>query len=116
METATATDNQARNALLAIQAVADCIKEAGEIPAGHLYAALMGHGCTLDGFEQVVGILTSAKHGKPLVRRENDLLIWNAAPGEPEDEGPDPHPDVAEANALLAEAENNEAFGRDTGW
>ena len=67
-----------RNGLLAVKAIADCIKEAGQIPAGHLYAALMGHGCTLNAFEQIVGLLTSTRQGKALVRRENDLLIWNA--------------------------------------
>jgi hypothetical protein len=67
-----------RRAVKAIMAIADSIREAREIPAGHLYAALMHHGCSLATFEQIIGVFTSAKHGKPLVRRVNDLLIWNA--------------------------------------
>lgn len=60
-----------------VKAVADAIQEAGSIPAGHLYALLMGHGCSLRSFEYLIGLLTSSENGKPLVRREGDMLVWN---------------------------------------
>ena len=66
-----------KNTLLACKLVADLIKEAGEIPAGHLYALLMPQGCSLQTFEYIIGMFTSDKHAKPLVTRRGDLLIWN---------------------------------------
>jgi hypothetical protein len=72
------TNEQIRNGLKALMAVADAIKAAGEIPAGHLYAALMPHGCTLAAFESMVGVLTRKVDGaEPLVLRRGDLLVWN---------------------------------------
>ena len=59
MTTATRQLSDSAKALAAIIVVADCIQEAGEIPAGHLYALLMGHGCTLATFESIVGLLTA---------------------------------------------------------
>jgi hypothetical protein len=63
-------------ALKVVQAVAETIREVGTTPAGPLYAALMAKGCTLDGFEKVIGILTSGE--RPLVLRRGDMLTWNA--------------------------------------
>lgn len=63
-------------ALTAIRAVAECIREAGSIPAGHLYAALMTKGCTLQTFERIVGMLTSNDHGAAVVEKRGDLLVW----------------------------------------
>ena len=69
----TATANQAVAAMRVVQAVADAVREAGEIPAGTLYAALMQSGCTLERFEWIIGILTEAG----VVRREaSHLLRW----------------------------------------
>lgn len=69
--------NEIAHTLAAVKLVADLIKEAGEIPAGHLYALLMPHGCSLQTFEYIIGMFTSDKHAKPLVTRRGDLLIWN---------------------------------------
>lgn len=75
---ATATLSDSAKALLLIKLVADCVKEAGKIPAGHLYAILMEKGCSLGSFDYIVGLLSSTANGvKPLVVRSNDLLIWN---------------------------------------
>lgn len=40
-------------------AITDALKEAGSagIPSGHLYALLMGFGCTLEQFEKFMGTL-----------------------------------------------------------
>ena len=58
----------ARRALV----VADAIQELGSVPAGHLYAAVMGH-MSLETFEGIVGVLVGAK----LVRRDaSHLLTW----------------------------------------
>ena len=46
MQTVANEPTKVKAALDALRAVADAIRDAGEIPAGHLYAALMGHGCT----------------------------------------------------------------------
>ena len=78
MTTTTAELTPSAKAVLAIKLVADLVQEAGEIPAGHLYALLNGHGCTLATFDAIVGILTAETDGAaPLVRRTGDLLTWN---------------------------------------
>ena len=68
---------EAGKALMALKAIADAIRDAGEIPAGTLYAALMPHGCSLRSFKSIVGVLTDDRHGTPLVIRRGDLLAWN---------------------------------------
>lgn len=60
-------------------AVADAIKELGEVPSGHLYARLMAHGCTLENFESIVRMLTRSDLTDPLVIKRGDLLYWNSA-------------------------------------
>ena len=66
------------SAIKAVMAVADAIKEAKEIPAGHLYAALMSHGCSLQTFKSIIDILTSTKNDvEPLVVWKGNMLIWN---------------------------------------
>ena len=75
--TATAHSTDARRTLAAIKLVADCIREAGEIPSGHLYALLMGHGCTLAQYESIIGILTASTDDTPaLVGLRGHLLTW----------------------------------------
>src|SRR3990167_948583 len=66
------TTVQVDQALSIVQAVADSIREAGRVPAGHLYAALMRHGCSLSSFELVIGVLCDAK----LVRHTGNELVW----------------------------------------
>lgn len=39
-------------------------------PSGTLYAALMGHGCTLDQYNQILSALT----GEGLVRQQGQML------------------------------------------
>lgn len=56
-------------------AVSQAIQAAGEIPAGHLYAALMTYGCTLENFNSIIRILSQST--PPLVIRRGDLLVWN---------------------------------------
>ena len=52
-------------------AIIDAVKAAGPLgaPAGVLYAALMGHGCTLSQFEQIMGGMVRAG----LLTRSGDL-------------------------------------------
>jgi hypothetical protein len=68
-------ETKARAMILVTQAVADSIRDAGPIPAGHLYAALMGV-MSLDLFEQVVGGLVNGG----LVRRDRSHLLTWAGP------------------------------------
>jgi hypothetical protein len=54
-----------------IRAVGECIKMAGEIPSGHLYAALMGK-MSLESYLEIIGVLKSAG----MVEEKSYLLIW----------------------------------------
>lgn len=58
-------------ALPVYRAVADAIKAMGAVPAGHLYAVLMGK-LDLNTFNKIIGTLT----GAGVVERKGDLLIW----------------------------------------
>lgn len=63
---------QIKAALAIIHALAEVIRDSGEIPAGHLYAHVMGK-LSHDQFKQAVGTLVKAG----LVRHEpNHLLVW----------------------------------------
>lgn len=42
-----------------VLAVEKAIRDAGEIPSGHLYAALMGH-MTLDQYNTIISVLKKA--------------------------------------------------------
>jgi hypothetical protein len=63
---------EVKAALGVLQAVAGAVKEAGEIPAGHLYAMVMGH-LDLPTFNRIVDTLTRAA----VIVRRGDLLVWN---------------------------------------
>jgi hypothetical protein len=52
-------------------AALEAVREAGSMPAGHLYAMLCGS-VSLGGFDALVESLGRAK----LVKREGDLLRW----------------------------------------
>ena len=68
----TVTNTEVRAAFGILQAVAEAIRELGEVPSGHLYANLMSR-LSLAQFEQVLGILK----GAGLVRESNaHLLTW----------------------------------------
>jgi hypothetical protein len=65
--------NQVQAQVAVIKAVAEAIQSLGEVPAGHLYANLMGHGLSLDTFESIIGILVAAE----VVKRDGShLLTW----------------------------------------
>ena len=67
-----ATHHEVKAALGIIQAVAEAIRELGEVPSGHLYANLMGQ-LSLEQYEHILGILK----GAGLVRQSNaHLLTW----------------------------------------
>jgi hypothetical protein len=80
----TDQQNQALSQVLA--AILDAIKGAGPLgaPGGALYAALMGHGCTLEQFETLMGVLL--RMGK--VRKSGDLYFVRWVGRQPKQEGP----------------------------
>lgn len=63
---------QAAGAVSIILAIAETIRELREVPAGHLYAPLMGR-MTHEQFEKVLSILTGAGM---IERTPAHLLIW----------------------------------------
>ena len=68
----TTTKEQIRAAMAIVHALAEAIRELGQVPAGHLYANVMGK-LTHGQFEQAIGILVRAG----VVRREpSHLLVW----------------------------------------
>jgi hypothetical protein len=67
----TATKEQLKAGFNVIVAVTEAIREAKEIPAGTLYAVLMGK-VDIQGFEKIVSIVT----GSGLVEKRGDLLRW----------------------------------------
>lgn len=70
MET-TATKQELKAGLSVVLAVAEAIREAGEFPAGTLYAVLTGR-VDIQGFDKIVSIIT----GSGLVEKRGDLLRW----------------------------------------
>jgi hypothetical protein len=58
----TVTNTEAKAAFGILQAVAEAIRELGEVPSGHLYANLMSK-LTLAQFEQVLGVLQGSRAG-----------------------------------------------------
>jgi hypothetical protein len=79
------TNEQAREAMRIVLVVADIIREAGEIPSGHLYAALAERGMTLNNYNAILDTLKRTG----LVQEANHLLTWDG-------------PDVAEAQRAEA--------------
>jgi|688.fasta_scaffold13647_5 hypothetical protein len=69
------TMNTAQKQKLAIEivmAVAETIREAGEIPSGHLYAGLMEKGCTLTQYDNLIRTLIESG----IVRKSGHMLKW----------------------------------------
>ena len=62
---------EVKAALGILTAVADAIRELGEVPSGHLYAHLMTK-LSLDPYEQVIATLKQAG----LITESNHLLSW----------------------------------------
>lgn len=65
------TTSEVSSAINAIKAVADCIKELGQVPNGVLYSQLMGV-MSLNQYEQIIGILSRAG----VIENRNNLLVW----------------------------------------
>lgn len=53
--------------------IADVIREKREVPAGHLYAAMMPHGITHEHFERIIGTL---ERTKLIERTPAHLIRW----------------------------------------
>ena len=54
-----------------VKAVADAIKEVGEVPSGSLYAMLIEH-LTLEQYNRIIGHLKTAG----VVVEKNNVLYW----------------------------------------
>ena len=63
--------SEVKAALGILIAVADAIRELGEVPSGHLYAHLMSK-LSLEQYEQVIATLKQAG----LITESNHLLSW----------------------------------------
>ena len=55
-----------------VQAIADTIRNAKQIPSGHLYAMMMEYGCTLETYRYLLGILVES--GRVACR--GNVLVW----------------------------------------
>ena len=67
-----ATAEQKRALVLAVQALADAIRELGSIPSGHLYARLMDK-LSLETYQMLIGVLKEAGKVK---EHDSHLLVW----------------------------------------
>ncbi len=67
----TATKEQLKAGLNIVLAVTEAIREAREVPAGTLYAVLVGK-IDIQGFDKIIRIITNAG----LIERRGDLLCW----------------------------------------
>jgi hypothetical protein len=70
---------QIRAALQIANALKDAIKELGQVPAGVLYANVMGH-MSLDTFETIISILVKEN----VVRRDASHMLTYIGPQEKE--------------------------------
>lgn len=68
----TVTKERLEAAVRALAAVAEAIRDAGSVPSGALYAALLTYGIDLQTYERIVGILVRAK----LVSESGHVLTW----------------------------------------
>ena len=76
------TTSEAIGAVRVAHAVAETIRELGQVPSGHLYARLMGV-MELHQYEQVIGLLVDAR----LVERDRThLLRWIGPAANPKPE------------------------------
>ncbi len=72
MTTTKPTTKQIAAYLETIRAIADTVQELGSVPAGHLYARLMGV-MSLETFNGMIGTLTSAGLVK---QNASHLIVW----------------------------------------
>ena len=63
-----------KKALMLVAAVAELIQEAGQVPSGHLYMALMTHlpNITLEMYNNILILLENEK----LITNKAHLLTW----------------------------------------
>jgi hypothetical protein len=52
--------------------MSEAIREAGEIPSGHLYAAVMAAGVSLEDYKRLLTVLKNAS----LVSERGQMLRW----------------------------------------
>jgi hypothetical protein len=67
----SATQQDVGSAMRLVVAVADAIRELGEVPSGHLYARLMG-AMSISTYENIIAILKRTG----LVTETNYVLRW----------------------------------------
>ena len=72
--------SEAIAAVRVAHAVAETIRELGQVPSGHLYARLMGI-MELHQYEQVIGLLVDARL---IERTPSRLLCWIGPAANPE--------------------------------
>lgn len=72
MKNTTITQAQTREGLRLILAVSETIREAGEIPSGHLYAMLLDR-LTLNAYDAMIAILI---RGKLVEQDRSHMLRW----------------------------------------
>jgi hypothetical protein len=70
--TQTITTAQMKAGLMIVKAVADTIRELGEVPAGTLYAHMMDR-MDLSAFEKMIDTLV---HSGLVEKRNSHLLVW----------------------------------------
>jgi len=71
MPTQEQAAEQMKAYVLSCAAIAEAVRDLGEVPSGHLYAQVMGH-MDLQTYERIVTTLVNAK----LVTSTNHLLKW----------------------------------------
>ena len=72
------TPQQAQALRAIVGGIIETVKAAGDLgaPAGPMYAALMGHGCTLNQFQQIMGALVRTNK---LRTNGSGTLYWHVA-------------------------------------
>ena len=68
----TATKEQTLAALKIVMAIGDTIRELGSVPSGELYARVMVHGVTMEGYNSIIGMLKRAG----VVKESCHVLTW----------------------------------------
>ena len=63
---------QVKAAFSIVAAVSTMLHEIKRIPNGHLYAAMMEKGCSLETYEGIIRTIKNAG----LIKIENDEIIW----------------------------------------
>jgi hypothetical protein len=69
------TEKQIAAGLARVRAIADCIREIGAVPSGHLYAQVCGR-LTIAEYDKIIGIL---KHAGMVTESSSHMLTWVAA-------------------------------------